>query len=79
MGSNGFLLSSYQPELAEYFNNDSDCVMYTCMEEALEKADFYIRNDILRDSIRQRGFQKVKTHFDYPSRINEMFHIAQLN
>lgn len=79
MGSGGFLLSSYQPELAEYFENDSDCAMYASLEEAFDKADFYIRNDASRDRIRQNGFQKVKAHFDYPSRIKDMFRIAGLS
>ena len=78
MGAGGFLLSNYQPELAEYFNNEEDCVMYSSLEEAFEKAEFYIKHDDLRKEISKKGNKKVQAYFDYPSRIENMLELAKL-
>lgn len=78
MGARGVLLSNYQPELADYFENETDCIMYTSMEDAVAKADFYLRNEALRKQISVNGYQKVKEYFSYPERLKELFKTAQL-
>ena len=78
MGCQGFLLSNYQPELAEYFVPDKDFVYYTDMNDALEKATFYLKNDTLRTQIAQSGYQRVKAHFNYSSQIKKLLNNAGL-
>ncbi len=78
MGSKGVLLSNYQPELAEYFEDDKDVIMYGSMEEAFDKAEYYLQHeDLLRD-IARNGYEKIKKHFDYPSRISEILKICKI-
>ena len=72
MGAGGFLLSSYQPELYEYFVDGEECVMYTSLEDAIEKADFYLRNDDLRRRIAERCKVKIRTDFRYEDRIKAL-------
>lgn len=72
MGSKGVLLSNFQPELAEYFEDGLDVIMYSSMEEAVEKADFYIRNEELRKRIAMNGYRKVKDIFTYPACIHQL-------
>ncbi|MCR5785781.1 MAG: glycosyltransferase [Eubacterium sp.] len=72
MGCGGFLLSSYQPELAENFEDGKEIVLYTSIEDAVAKADFYLRNDELRESIAKAGYNKVKNEFTYESRLEKM-------
>ena len=72
MGSKGVLLSNYQQELAEYFEDGLDVIMYSSMEEAVDKADFYLRNEELRKQIAMNGYQKVKDIFTYPACIQRM-------
>jgi len=78
MGAKGVLLSNYQPELAEYFEDEKDCIMYSSMEDAFAKADFYLKHDELRQAIAGNGYEKIRREFSYPQRIQEMFEIAQL-
>ncbi len=78
MGCKGVLLSNYQPELAEYFENEKDLIMYDSMEDAVAKADFYLRHEDLRQEIALNGYQKIKENFSYPERIEELIHIAQI-
>ena len=79
MGAGGALLSNYQPELAEYFENEKDVILYESMEDAIAKADFYLRHEDLRKAIAISGYQKVKEAFSYPERIDTLFRIAQID
>lgn len=76
MGSKGVLLSNWQPELAEYFEDGKACIMYESMEDAIAKADFYLKHEDLRRQIAVNGYQKVKEHFSYPQRIKTLFQTA---
>ena len=69
MGAGGFLLSSYQPELYEYFLDGEECVMYTSLEDAVDKAYYYLRNDELRMAIARAGKEKIRQQFRYEDRI----------
>lgn len=78
LGAKGVLLSNFQPELAEYFENERDVIMYESMEDAFAKADFYLRHDDLREEIAVNGYQRVREEFSYPDKIKQMFEVAQL-
>lgn len=73
----GVLFSNYQPELAEYFEDGMDVIMYESIEDALEKADYYIRNEQKRLEIARRGYRKAYENFSYPDRIAYMFRVAE--
>lgn len=65
MGAGGFLLSNYQPELAEYFENGVDCVMFDSPDNMMELIDYYLKNEKERASIAYNGYCKAKKLFDY--------------
>ena len=75
MACKGFLLSNYQPELAEWFENEKDCVMYSSIEEALDYCNFYIENQTIRGRIAQKGYEAVKKRFSYEERLEKCFYI----
>ena len=72
MGCGGFLLSSYQQELDEYFLDGEECVMYSSIEDALAKADFYLKNTELREKITASGMKKIREQFRYEDRIEKL-------
>lgn len=76
LGCGGVLFSNYQPELAEYFEDGVDVIMYESIEDALEKADYYLRNEQTRLEIAGNGYRKACENFSYPDRIAHMFRIA---
>lgn len=78
MGSGGFLLSNYQPELAEYFQPNIDVVMYESIEDALCKADYYLTHEEERKKIIQNALHILDEHFTYPQRITTMLQVADL-
>ena len=76
LGSGGFLLTNYQPEIAEYFVDGEEVVMYESIEDAYEKAIFYIRNNDKRHQIAQNGHNKVRELFSYEKQLKSIFEIA---
>ncbi|MCM1213582.1 MAG: DUF3880 domain-containing protein [Lachnospiraceae bacterium] len=78
MGAGGALLSNFQPELAEYFENEKELILYESMEDAFDKADFYLKHEELRKEIARNGYRRVCRDFSYPDRIRQMFETAQL-
>ncbi|WP_175494489.1 glycosyltransferase family protein [Oribacterium sp. WCC10] len=70
MSCGGFLLSGYTQELAYYFEDGNELVLYDSIEDAVEKAGFYLKHDELRDKIRRAGQEKVKTDFGFSDRIS---------
>ncbi|MBQ7676950.1 MAG: glycosyltransferase [Lachnospiraceae bacterium] len=68
----GFLLSSWREDFLNYFVPDEEVVLYTCIEDAVEKADFYMRNDALREKIAAAGRVKVEKDFTYEARLEVM-------
>lgn len=68
----GFCLTNYQPEIAEYFEDGRDLVMYSSMEDLQEKIAYYLTNDEERSKIAQNGLQKIKQHFTLEQRLGEM-------
>ena len=73
LGCKGFLMTNYQEEIAEYFEDGKELVMYSSMEELLEKAAFYLKNDELRLQIAQNGYEKVKKEFNYKKQLSYIF------
>lgn len=69
MGCGGFLLSAYQPEIMEYFIDGRECVMYTSIEDAVDKTLFYLEHDDLRSRISAAGMEKIERDFRFEDRI----------
>ena len=68
MGSGGLLLSNYQEDFFEYFEPDTDFLLYGSYEEAIDKASFYIEHEAERNRIIQNGMRKIKEEHTYLKR-----------
>jgi spore maturation protein CgeB len=69
----GFCMTNYQPEIAEYFSDGEELVMYTSMEDLLLKTEYYLTHEEERVQIARSGCRKVKEHFALAPRVAEMF------
>lgn len=76
MGAGGFLLSNYQPELAEYFVDGEEVVMFESREDMLEKAAYYLQHEEQRKEIAYRGWKKVQEAFSYDVLLKKIFEIV---
>lgn len=72
MGCAGFLLTNYQPELAEYFEPGQDFVYYNSLADLIQKADYYLSHDKEREAIAQSGYQKVQHLFSYKTQLSKI-------
>lgn len=69
LGSGGFLLTNYQEEIAEYFEDGKDIAMYESAMDAFEKALYYSKNDEVRKKIAESGKEKARQLFNYRDRV----------
>lgn len=77
MGAGGFLLSNYQTELAEQFEDGKELVLYGSAEELLDKINYYLSHETERQEIAHCGFLKVQKLFSYETRVKQMFQIVE--
>jgi spore maturation protein CgeB len=78
MGCGGCLLTNYQKDFDEHFRDGENLLFYRSAEEALEKADFYLAHDTLREKIALSGYETIRKYYDYPVKIREMLEMAGL-
>ncbi len=72
LGNGGFLLSNWQADLEGCFAPDADLVCYESMEDAVEKAAFYLEHEDLRKKIASCGRERVLREHTYPHRVRQM-------
>lgn len=73
LGSQGFLISNYQPEIAEYFTIGEDLVVYDSMNDLRDKIIYYLENEDERKRISYNGYKKVKELYTYENMLSLMF------
>ena len=78
MAAGGFLLSNYQPELVEQFAAGEEMDVYESLEDAVEKAAFYLQHDEIRKNMIVRGRNKVLEQFALQDRLEEILKIVGL-
>ena len=60
LGSGGFLLSNWQPEIAENFVDGEEVVLYDSIEDAIHKAMYYLAHEEERRAIAENGRRAVE-------------------
>jgi spore maturation protein CgeB len=69
----GFLITNYQPEIAEYFENGRELVIYEDYIDLVQKVKYYLAHDEERREIAKNGQQAVRERFNYDDRVKVMF------
>lgn len=72
LGSGGFLLSNYQTEFDLYMKPGTHMDIFEDKGELLEKTDFYLKHETLRNQIAKNGLELVKQNHNYLVRIEQM-------
>lgn len=80
----GFQLADDRMAIREFFTPDKDIVLFSSIDEALDKCSFYLKHDHLRDKIAQNAYDLVKNNHTYSHRIETALksmikHCPQLN
>lgn len=72
------LITNYQRDLAEQFEDGKDLVFYYNIEDLIYKINYYLNHDEKRKEIARNGYLKVKNKYTYTLRILEMLRLANL-
>lgn len=63
MATGSFLLTNWVPTIEELFEDGKHLVLYKSLDEAVDKAKYYIKHDSEREKIAQAGYEHViKNH-----------------
>lgn len=72
LGCKGFLITNYQDELYEHFEVGKDLEVFSSTDELLDKCNFYLTHDDLRESIAINGYNKIKQLHTTEIRISQL-------
>ncbi|MCX7698099.1 MAG: glycosyltransferase [Candidatus Goldbacteria bacterium] len=76
-----FVLSTRTDEVKEFFEEDKEIVLFSNPEELRQKIDFYLKNDKLREKIRESGYSRLinsnNSYLDRAKKILEIFQIIK--
>lgn len=74
MGSGGFLLTNYQGDFAQFFQEGEDYVAFTDPTDMLQKVDYYLTHEEERANIAENGQKKIRETHTYIHRAKEMLY-----
>lgn len=72
MGAGGFLLTDYVPYIEELFEDGKHLVLYRSVDEAVDKAKYYLSHDSEREKIAQAGYEEVMAKHTIDKRVDEI-------
>jgi len=75
----GFQLVDDRIAIKELFETDKEIVCFSSVEEAKDKANFYLKNDSLRQEIALAAQKKVLQFHTYQHRVEKMIEVAIAN
>lgn len=78
MGCGGALLTSYQKDFEDHFVDQKNILLFHSMEEAFDKAKYYLSHDTEREKLALEGYHTVRKYYNYPEVLKEMMKIADL-
>ncbi len=77
MGAGGFLISNYQKELTELFEEDNEIVLFRNEKELLEKINYYLNHEDERKLIAMRGQRKVLRMHDFSNGLERVLQCVE--
>lgn len=77
LGCGGFLLTNYQPEIAEAFENGKELVMYESKEQLRELCGYYLSHEEERQEIAANGYKRINEQFHYYKALSEIERIIK--
>ncbi|MBQ9990103.1 MAG: glycosyltransferase [Lachnospiraceae bacterium] len=73
----GFCLTNYQPEIAAYFEDGRELVMYSSIPDLCGKINYYLTHEEERQRIAVSGKEKVKQVFELELRVRKMLEMVE--
>lgn len=73
MACGGFVLSNWQPEIAENFEEGVEIVTFDSLDDCLHKIEYYLTHEEERKRIARNGCRKVQERFSYQIGLEKLF------
>lgn len=77
MATGSFLLTNWLPTLDELFEDGKHLVTYRTIDEAIEKAHYYLEHEEEREKIALAGMEEVLSKHTYAKRLDTIFSIIE--
>lgn len=74
--SKSFLLTNWIPTLGELFEDGKHLVMYRTIDEAIEKARYYLEHEDERNEIAEAGFREVRAKHLFRHRAKQVLDVC---
>lgn len=75
MSVGGFVMSNYQEEIPELFEEGKEIVTFKTPEELIDKTDYYLSHDTERIKVGINGYKKVNACYTYEHQLNKIISI----
>ena len=75
MACGGFVLSNWQPEIAEYFADGQEIVLFRSLEDCPDRIRYYLEHDEERREIAEAGQRRVQELFSYEKGLERLFRV----
>ncbi len=72
LGTGSFLLTDWVPHIDEVFEDGKHLVLYRSLDEAVDKAKYYLAHDSEREKIAQAGYEHVMANHTIDHRAGVM-------
>lgn len=72
MSTKSFLLTNWIPTLGELFEDGKHLVTYKSLDEAVDKAKYYLVHDSEREKIAQAGYEEVRAKHTFAHRAKQV-------
>lgn len=76
LATGSLVLTNKLPTLNELFQNEKHLVTYNTLDEAVERADYYIHHEDERESIAKAGYEEFINKHTYEHRVKEALSLA---
>ncbi len=72
LGCGDFLITNYQHEIAECFENGRELVIYEDIPDLIAKVNYYLAHEDERKRIAKNGYEKVKSEYTFERCMKQM-------
>lgn len=72
-GTRSFQLSGNAEDLTNYYENGKEIVIFDSVEELIDKATYYLKNEDERNKIAEDGYKRTLSEHTWYHRLNEIF------
>lgn len=75
MGVGGFSMTNYQPDVDELFSPGKDIEVYHSFDEMVEKVEYYLRHDDVRQKIAFEGARTISENYTIEKQVGKMLEV----